>query len=126
MSIHEPHTRAIAADSSASSAGTPVLENTEAERRRLLLAELQTALAGLGIHSTLARKHRLVLRYSDGAAGRNGLTDPQLFVFAESGTTTVATDGSVYKLRDGQEFPAADPAAAAVIICRVPAAAGRF
>jgi hypothetical protein len=96
----------------------PVLDDAEAGRRRQLLATLQAALAELGIQSTLARKHRLVLRFTDGLAGPNGLTDPQLFVFTESGTAKITTNGTAYQLNGGQELPAANPAAAAAIISR--------
>lgn len=97
---------------------TPVLDDAEASRRELLLARLQAALAELGVQCTLARKHRLVLRYADGAAGPSGLTDPQLYVFTEPGPAKISTDGAVYQLSDGQNLPAADPTAAAAIISR--------
>ena len=96
----------------------PVLDDAEADSRRLLLARLQAALADLGIQSTLARKHRLVLRHTDGVAGPNGLTDPQLYVFAEDGQAKITTNGTVYRLSGGQELPAAEPTAAATIISR--------
>jgi hypothetical protein len=97
---------------------TPILDDAEAGRRMLLLAQLQTALAELGFQCTLARKHRLVLRYTDGVAGPNGLTEPQLYVFTEPGPATVTTDGVVYQVSDSQKFPAANPTAAAAMISR--------
>jgi hypothetical protein len=102
-----------------------ILDDAEADSRRLLLAILQAALAELGVQSTLARKHRLVLRYSDGIAEPHGLTDPQLYVFTESGQAKVTTNGTAYQLTGGQELPAANPAAAAAIISRSLEAAAR-
>jgi hypothetical protein len=95
---------------------TPILDDGDAAFRRLLLDQLQVALAELGIHSTLARRHRIVLRYTDGVAGPSGLTDPQLYVLAEPGSVTVTTDGTTYQLSHGQKLEAADPSAAAAII----------
>jgi hypothetical protein len=71
-----------AAPGAATGESRPVLDDAEAHRRLLLLTALKVSLADLGIASTLARKHRLVLRYTDGIAGPNGLTDPELHVFA--------------------------------------------
>jgi hypothetical protein len=102
----------------ASQDAAPVLDDAEADSRRLLLARLQAALANLGIQSTLARKHRLVLRYTDGVAGPNGLTDPQLHVFAEDRQAKITTNGTIYQLDGGQELPASDPTAAATVISR--------
>jgi hypothetical protein len=97
---------------------TPILDDAEAARRLLLLAQLKTALADLGFQCTLARKHHLVLRYADGVAGPNGLTDPQLYVFTEPAPAKVTTDGVVYQVSDSQKFPAANPTAAAAVISR--------
>jgi hypothetical protein len=100
-------------------AETPVLEECEATRRVLLLSELQAALAAFGVQSIRASRHRLVLRYSDPPPlMRSGPTDPTLHVFTPAGTRVATTDGTVYRLDDGQEYPAADPAAAAAAICR--------
>lgn len=96
----------------------PVLDDAEAHRRLLLLAALKVSLADLGIASTLARKHRLVLRYTDGIAGPNGLTDPELHVFAPARIRVATTDGAVYRLGSVREYPAADPVAAATLISR--------
>jgi hypothetical protein len=107
------------------SRGRPVLEDAEAERRRLLLARLQSVFLELGIECMLARNHKLVLRYSDGAAGPNGLTDPALWVFLPSGTVTITTDGADYQLDDSREFPVADTSAAAAAICQSCASRGQ-
>lgn len=98
---------------------TPVLDDSEVADRLLLLAELQAALAGLGVRCVVASRHRLVLRYNDPPPlAPSGPTSPTLHIFAPDGTRTAATDGAVYRLDDGREFPAADPAAAAASIRR--------
>ena len=51
-----------------------------------LLTELQAALSGLGIQCVLARRHRLVLRYTENPVPPSGRTDPTLHVFAPAGT----------------------------------------
>ena len=96
----------------------PVLDDAEAHRRLLLLAALKSSLADLGIASTLARNHRLVLRYSDGIAGPNGLTDPELHLLGPTQARIATTDGTTYRLGSSPEYPAADPAAAAALIAR--------
>jgi hypothetical protein len=99
--------------------GAPILDDSEAASRTLLLAELQAALTGLGVRCVLARRQRLVLRYSDKAPLEpSGPTDPTLHVFAPDGTRVASMDGTVYRLGSGQEFPASDPATAATMICR--------
>jgi hypothetical protein len=92
-----------------------VLDDAEAHRRLLVLAALQASLADLGIASTLARKHRLVLGYTDGTAG---LTDPELHVLGPGQVLVATTDGTVYRLGSAREYPADDPAAAAMLISR--------
>jgi len=82
-----------------------------------LLTELQAALSGLGIQCVLARRHRLVLRYTENPVSPSGLTDPTLHVFAPAGTRIVSTDGITYRLDTGLQFPVLDPAAAAASIC---------
>ena len=97
----------------------PILSQSEADSRMLLLAALQAALAGMGVRSVVARCHRLVLRWnSAGPFGPSGLTDPQLHIFAPAGTTVATTDGTAYRLRAGQQCPAGDPAAAAAVLIR--------
>src|SRR6266700_7949177 len=86
-----------------------------------LLAELQDALTDLGVRSVLARHHRLVLQYNRVPSGPSGLTDPELHILAPAGTdivTTdiVTTDGTTYRRASGQQYPVADPAAAAALI----------
>jgi len=82
----------------------------------LLLAELQDALAALGVRSVLARNHRLVLHYNHSPCEPSGLTNPELHIFAADGTDIVTTDGGTYRLANGNECPAGDPAAAATVI----------
>ena len=95
----------------------PVLTQSEASRRLLKLAGLQTALTNLGVRSVLARHRRLVLRWhSAGPFGPSGPTDPELHIFTPAGTTVATTDGTVYHLLAGQQGPAADPVAAAALI----------
>ena len=96
--------------------GTPILAQAEVTRRMLLLAELQGALEAQEIHSVLARNHRLVLLYNRVPSGPSGMTDPQLHILAPDGTDIATTDGTTYRLASGQEYPAADPAAAAALI----------
>ncbi len=95
-----------------------ILGQAEASRRMLLLAELQSALAGLGVRGVLARKHRLVLLYNRSQCEPSGLTDPQLHIFAPSGIGLATTDGSAYILSSGEQVPASDPGAAAAAIVR--------
>ena len=94
----------------------PILTGPEAARRLLLLSDLQTALAGLGIRSVLARTHRLVLRPPAAPCGPSGQVNPQLHIFTPAGTAVATTDGTAYHLASGQDCPAADPAAAATLI----------
>ncbi len=101
---------------SAPSASPPVLDRAEAERRMHLLAELQDALTDLGVRSVLARHHRLVLQYNRVPSGPSGLTDPELHILAPAGTDIATTDGTTYRLASGQQYPVADPAAAAALI----------
>ena len=94
-----------------------VLDETEADRRALLLTELQSALDSLGVRCVLARRHRLVLRYNDPPPLEpSGPTTPTLHIFTPGRTRMAGTDGTVYRFDDGRQFPAADPAAAATTI----------
>lgn len=101
-----------------------VLSDSEAGQRVMLLGELHAALDNLGVRCVLARNHRLVLRYNDPPPLLpSGPTDPTLHIFGQASTLIATTDGTVYRLDDGQEFPASDPAAAATAIRRSQAAA---
>jgi hypothetical protein len=103
---------------------SPVLDEPEADRQALMLAELQAALTALDVNTVLARRHRLVLRYSDPPPlAPSGPTSPTLHIFAPDGTRTATADGSVYQLDDGRTFPISDPATAAAAICGPPARA---
>jgi hypothetical protein len=93
---------------------SPILSDLEAESRLRLLAELQAALSALGVESILARNHRLVLRYNVAPLDPSGLTDPQLHIFGNKGVVT--TDGKVYRLDRGGEFPVDNAAAVATLI----------
>lgn len=97
---------------------TPILTNDEATGRMLFLTRLQAALEPMGIHSVLARKHRLVLRYNQSPCPSSGLTDPELRIFINGRQALATTDGAFYRLTSGQQFPVTDPAAAAVGICQ--------
>jgi hypothetical protein len=98
---------------------SPVLDEADADRQALTLSELQAALSALGVRSIRARYHRLVLRYNDPPPlPPSGPTSPLLHVFGPDRTRVATTDGTVYRLDDGQELPAADPAAAAATIRR--------
>ena len=97
-------------------AAAPILATAEVTRRMLLLAELQDALAALGVRSVLARHHRLVLQYNRVPSGPSGMTDAQLYIFAPGGTDIATTDGSTYRLASGQEYPVGNPAAASALI----------
>jgi len=94
----------------------PILSRAEADRRKLLLTELQTSLSELGVRSVLASHHRLVLQYDRRLCGPSGPTDPQLHVFTPDGTCVATTDGTAYHLATGQQCPVSDPAAAATLI----------
>src|SRR6266699_17312 len=94
----------------------PILQEAEVARRMHLLAELQDALAALGVRSVLARNHRLVLRYNRVPSGPSGMTDPELRILAPAGTHIATTDGTTYRLASSQEYPAGDPAAVAALI----------
>jgi hypothetical protein len=94
----------------------PILSQTEADRRMLLLADLQSSLTGLGIRCVLARNHRIVMRNSKGPSEPSGLTDPQLHIFTPDGTCIATTDRAFYRLTSGHECPASDPTAAAAMI----------
>lgn len=94
----------------------PILTEDEVARRMNQLAELQAALAALGVHCVLARKRRLVLQYDAGPCEPSGLTNPQLHVFSPDGTTIASTDGSTYTFALGTKCSVSDPATAAAII----------
>ncbi len=82
-----------------------------------MLAELQTSLAAMGVHSVVARNHRLVLRWNtDGPWGPSGLTDPQLHIFTPDGPCVATADGTAYHLATGQRYAANSPATAATLI----------
>ena len=97
-----------------------ILASDEAARRVQLLSELQAALKDLGMHSVLARNHRLVLRWHNaGPFEPSGQTSPQLHIFTPAGTTiaTIATtDGTSYHLSAGPDCPAVGSTAAAALI----------
>ena|ERR1700722_18652937 len=93
--------------------GGPVLDQAEAGHRMLLLAELRSALANLGVRSVLARNHRLVLRYNEAPLNPSGLTNPRLHIFCPGGTRAAVTDGISYQMDNGEGFPTSDPAAVA-------------
>ncbi len=103
-------------DASSAQPPEPILIGPEAARRLLLLSDLQTALARLGIRSVLARTHRLVLRPPTAPCAPSGQTNPRLHIFTPAGTTVATTDGTAYHLASGHDCPAADPAAAATLI----------
>jgi hypothetical protein len=96
-----------------------VLNETEVASRLNLLAMLRGALEAAGVRCLLARKHRLVLRYSEVPHEPSGMTDPQLHIFAPGGTDVATTDGAVYRLASGAELAVTDPVAAANAICRM-------
>src|SRR5260370_33674505 len=97
--------------SAATSESRPVLDDAEAQHRLLFLAALKASLADLGVASILARKHSLALRYTDGIAGPNGLTDPELHVLGPPQIRVATTDGAVYRLRRPRENPLPPPPA---------------
>lgn len=91
----------------------PVLPESEAARRVLLLTELQAALDALGVQAVLARNRRIVLRAEGSSLGASGPTDPQLHIFLDDGTEIATTDGTRYHFTTAQAHPASDPQAAA-------------
>jgi hypothetical protein len=113
---HQKGPRMTTATHDPATPAAPVLDSAEAARRVLALTYLQSALAETGIQSTLARNHRLVLRYSEkGPHAPSGQTDPRLHIFLPAETRTVTTDGTNYLLDNGHAIPIEDPAAAVLI-----------
>jgi hypothetical protein len=104
------------APSAPAACSTPILSRAEADRRTLLLAELQSSLSELGVGAVLARHHRLVLQDNRVPSGPSGMTDPRLHIFTPDGTCIATTNGTAYHLAAGQQCPAGDPAAAATFI----------
>jgi len=104
------------AESAPSAPRKPILAETEVARRMHLLAQLQTALVGLGVRCVLVRNRRLVLQYNRSPCEPSGLTEPQLYIFAAGDTDIATTDGSAYRLASGRTCPAGDPGAAATVI----------
>lgn len=94
----------------------PILPEAEVARRQLQLADLRAALASAGIDSTLAGRHRLVLRYGEGRCEPSGPIDPQLHVFLTGGTVVVTTDGTSYHLPGGVTSSTSDSAVAAAAL----------
>lgn len=91
---------------------SPILDDAEVDKRKLLLAELQVVLAESGVESRLAGFRRLVLRYNDASlCGPSGQMNPELHVFRRD--IVVTTDGASYRFRDGRIFPVSDRAAVA-------------
>jgi hypothetical protein len=94
----------------------PILDDDEVARRKLLLAELQAALAGSGCECMLAGRQRLVLRYTEPPPqAPSGRTNPALHIISPV-PDVVTTDGTCYRLSDGREFPVSDGAAVAAAI----------
>ena len=119
LSQHQNHGPA---DQTATPASPPILAETEAARRLLLLAELQTSLATIGVRCVLAGTRRVVLRSNQAPAEPSGPTNPQLHVFTGEGTRVVTTDGAAYYLTGSPPCPVSDPAAAAARISSLPLA----
>jgi hypothetical protein len=93
-----------------------ILDEAEVAERKMLLAELQTALARSGFECKLAGRWRLVLRYPERPPHvPSGPTNPALHVISPV-PNVITTDGACFRLRDGQEFPVTDRAAVAVAI----------
>jgi hypothetical protein len=89
---------------------TPILDDAEAARRKLLLAELQAALAQSSVRCLLAGRQRLVLRYSESPPhAPSGPTDPALHIVSPV-PDIVTTDGTSYRLKDGRELPVGEVA----------------
>jgi hypothetical protein len=94
----------------------PILGEAEVERRVLLLARLQAALAERGVQAVAGRHQRLALGVATGNG--SGPTDPRLYIYAPDGVTVRAsTDGIVYRLDGGEQYPVTDRALAAAAIC---------
>jgi hypothetical protein len=96
---------------------TPILSESEVNRRILLLGMLKDALTDQGVQAVIARHHRLVLSSAEQTWAPRQLTDPSLHIFTEDGTRKASTDRAVYRLDDGAEYSVSDPAAAAAAIC---------
>lgn len=104
------------ATATATTQTTDVLDQDDATRQSLLLAELQAALTARGTRSVLARRHRLVLRSGDNPYEPSGPTRPELHIFTAHGTLVTTTDGQDYHLPGSQPYPASDPHATALAL----------
>ncbi len=95
-----------------------VISDSEADRRSLLLGQLQAALAERGVQAVVARHQRLALGSVTRSVGASGRTDPKLHIYVPDGTTLKAvTNATVYRLDDGEEYLVSDPGAVAAAIC---------
>jgi hypothetical protein len=105
------------AQNPAAATGPAILDDADAAGRLLALTQLQAALTEAEVQSVLARNHRLVLRSSAAPLQPSGLTDPRLYILLPGRNRTATTDGTSYRLDDGSEVAADDPAGAAAVIC---------
>jgi hypothetical protein len=103
LSANATHSARILEDSEVASAA-PILDDAEVASRKLLLAELQAALAAVGVQCILAGRQRLVLRYSEEPPySPSGPVDPALHVFGRR-ADLITTNGACFRLRSGREF----------------------
>jgi len=99
----------VPTDTTSAQPPDPILTGPDAARRLLLLSDLQTALAGLGIRSVLARTHRIVLRPPAAQCDPSGQVNPRLHIFTPAGTAIATTDGTAYHPRQRPRLPRSRP-----------------
>jgi hypothetical protein len=93
------------------------LAGEEVDRRKVVLIQLQDALAAQGIESVLVGRHALTLRsHGHGPAQPSRPGDPELHVLGAGRHRIITTDGRHYRLRDSRMHPADDPRGAAEIV----------
>lgn len=89
-----------------------ILVSGEADRRKVMLARLQEALAEQGVESVVAGRHSLTL-HGAGPGQPSRPADPELHVLGPDRHHIVTTDGWYYRFADNRMHPADDPRGAA-------------
>jgi hypothetical protein len=96
------------------------LTDEEVDRRKVVLIQLQDALADQGFESVLVGRHALTLRsHGRGPAQPSRPGDPELHVVGAGRHRIVTTDGRHYRLGDSRMHPADDPRGAAGFVLSI-------